>query len=271
MINNEIIIYFNELSNSSALRYDGMNPIVIKKNAVFLSNQLCYIFNLSFEKGLYPSRLKNAIVASIFKSGSRNDPKNYWPISVLSIFAKLLERIFFKRLSSFAEKNLLLHYNQFGFWSNISTNLAIANVVLSLINKINVKKHTAFMLFDLKKAFDLVNHKLLINKLSHYGIRGLPLQWMISYLSGLSQKWKINNLLSSQQVVSSGVPQGSCLSSLLFILFINDIFHLEGQDIEIYLYADDTAAIFPADSDDKLQFLISQFLAKYQKWYLELL
>ena len=121
------------------------------------------------------------------------------------------------------------------------------------------------MLFDLKKAFDLVNHKLLINKLSHYGIRGLPLQWMISYLSDYCQKCKINNLLSSQQVVSSGMPQGSCLSSLLFILFINDIFQLEGQDIEIYLYADDTAVIFSAGFDDKLQFLISKFLAKYQK------
>ena len=107
------------------------------------------------------------------------------------------------------------------------------------------------MLIDLKKAFDLVNHKLLINKLSHYGIRGLPLQWMFSYFSDCSQKCKINNLLSSQQVVSSGVPQGSCLSSLLFILFINDIFQLERQDIEIYLFADDTAVIFSADSDDK--------------------
>ena len=125
------------------------------------------------------------------------------------------------------------------------------------------------MLFDLKKAFDLVNHKLLINKLSHYGIRGLPLQWMISYLSDRGQKCKITNLLFSQQVVSFGVPQGSCLSSLLFILFINDIFQLERQDIEIYLYADDTAAIFSADSDDKLQFLISQFSVKYKKWCLD--
>ena len=82
MTNNEIIICYNELSNSSALSYDGMNPIVIKKNAVFLANQLCYIFNLSFEKGLYPSRLKNSIVAPIFKYGSRNDPENYRPISI---------------------------------------------------------------------------------------------------------------------------------------------------------------------------------------------
>ena len=82
MTNNEIIICFNELSNSSALSYDRMNP---KKNAVLLANQLCYIFNLSFEKRLYPSRLKNSIVAPIFKSGSRNDPENYRPISILSI------------------------------------------------------------------------------------------------------------------------------------------------------------------------------------------
>ena len=163
-----------------------MNPIVIKKNAVLLANQLFYIFNLSFEKGLYPLRLKNAIVAPIFKSDFRNDPENYRPISILSIFAKLFEKLFFKRLSSFAEKNHLLHSNQFGFQSNISTNLTTVNVVSSLISKNNVKKHTAFMLFVLKKAFDLVNHKLLINKLFHYGIRGLPLQWMISYLSDRS-------------------------------------------------------------------------------------
>ena len=104
MTNNEIIICFNELSNSSALSYGGKNPIVIKKNAVLLANQLYYIFNLSFEKGLYPSRLKTAIVAPIFKSGSRNDPENYRPISILYIFAKLFEKLFFKRLSSLAEK-----------------------------------------------------------------------------------------------------------------------------------------------------------------------
>ena len=140
MTNNEIIIFFNELSNSSALSYDGMNPIVIKKNAVLLAIQLCYIFNLSLEKGLYPSRLENAIVAPIFKSDFRNDPENYRPISILSIFAKLLEKLFFKRPSSFADKNHLLHLNQFDFRSNKSTNLAIANVVSSLINRNNVKK-----------------------------------------------------------------------------------------------------------------------------------
>ena len=115
MNNNEIIICFNELANSSALSYDGINSIVIKKNAVLLANQICYIFNLSFKKGLYPSRLKNAIVAPIFKSDSRNDPENYRSISILSIFAKLLKKLFFQRLSSFVEKNHLLHSNQFGF------------------------------------------------------------------------------------------------------------------------------------------------------------
>ena len=91
------------------------------------------------------------------------------------------------------------------------------------------------MLFDLKKAFDLVNHKLLINKLSHYGIRGLPLQWMISYLSDRSQKCKINNLLSSQQVVSSGVPQSFCLSSLLFIYLLTIYFNWKDKTLK-YTY-----------------------------------
>ena len=111
-----------------------------------------------------------------------------------------------------------MHPHQFGFRSNYSTRDAIAHVISSLMSKM----HTALALLDLKKAFE-INHKLLLDKMHHYGIRGLPLAWMSSYLNNRSQKTKVNNILSGQKPISAGVPQGSILGPLLFINYFNFI------------------------------------------------
>ncbi len=135
-----------------------------------------------------------------------------------------------------------------------------------MIPKVNTGTPVIFALIDLKTAFDLINHTLLLAKLKHYGIRGLPLQWLSSYLHNRKQKTKVNNKYSDFQPISAGVPQGSILGPLLFILFINDIFQLQANNIEIYLYADDTAIIFSADNDMALQLLVNDFFIKYAAW-----
>ena len=147
-----------------------------------------------------------------------------------------------------------------------STNLALAHVLSSLISKINSNNPVVLALLDLKKAFDLINHKLLINKLNAYGIRGLPLKWLSNYLTDRFQKTKVNNIFSTNKPISAGVPQGSILGPLLFILFINDVFQFNDVNVEIYLYADDTAIIFYANSDVMLQLVIDNFFEKYAKW-----
>ena len=174
----EIITTMKTLSNSRAFGSDGFDPLIIKDNIIHLSNQLEYIFNMSFTNGVLPNLLKSAIISSIYKGGNNCDAGNYRPISILTIFSKLLEKIFYNRLIQFVNSNSVLKSNQFGFQTGKSMSSAIAHVTSVLINKTNNNKHTAFVLLDLKKAFDLVNHELLLTKLSHFGIRGLPLAWL---------------------------------------------------------------------------------------------
>ena len=162
--------------------------------------------------------------------------------------------------------NSILNSNQFGFRTGKSTSFATARVTAVLINKINNNKHAAFVLLDLKKAFDLINYELLLTKLSHYGIRGLPLAWLRSFLSHRRLKTKVNNSYSSFEYISAGVPQGSIVSPLLFILFINDIFQLCTNNIDIFLYADDTTILFSADNDAELLAIIDTFFSKYATW-----
>ncbi len=263
---NETISTFASLSNTRATGTDGLSPELIKCNAASLSHQLTYIFNLSFSQGVFPKLLKSAIVVPIFKGGSHVDPSNYRPISILTTFSKLLEKLFYNRLLKFINNNNTLHNNQFGFRSNKSTSMAIANVLSSIIDKSNSNKKVVFVLLDLKKAFDFINHDLLTVKLKHYGIRGLPLSWITSYLSHRSQKTKVNGSFSNPHFITAGVPQGSIISPLLFNLFINDVFQFNSTNCEIYLYADDTAVILTANSEPELQTLANNFFARYCAW-----
>jgi hypothetical protein len=166
-------------------------------------------------------------------------------------------------LISFIDLNNVLHFNQFGFRKNKSTSLALANIISNLIHKCNSCLKTVFALLDLKKAFDFINHDLLLMKLKHYGIRETPLCWLTSYLTGRTQMCKVKQSFSNIQPVSAGVPQGSILGPLLFILFINDVFQFQSPGVEIILYADDTAIIFSASDNVLLQGVVDKFFANY--------
>jgi hypothetical protein len=177
----DIIHAFASLSNSNAIGSDGFLPDIIKQNAVHLSHQVAYIFNQSFLQGVFPKLLKSALVIPVYKNGSHSDPSNYRPISILTVFSKLLEKLFYNRLIAFIEKYEVLHSNQFGFRKSKSTSTALACVLSSLLNKSSSNTKTILALLDLKKAFDFINYDLLISKLKHYGIRGTPLLWLMSY------------------------------------------------------------------------------------------
>ena len=161
--------------------------------------------------------------------------------------------------------NNFLHVNQFSFRSNKSTSTALANVLTSLISKINDKKCTIFTLLNLKKAFDLINYDLLLAKLQFYGIRGLPLTWVKSYLYGRRQKTKVKGNFSTYKSKTAGVLQGSIFGPLMFILCIYDVFQFCSKNVEIYLYADDTAIIFHPDCDDELQLIVDDFFKNYDQ------
>ena len=177
---------------------------------------LCHIINISFATGVFPDILKIAKVHPLHKGGSTLDPNNFRPISLLSIFDKIIEKLMHKRLYEFLEVNNILFENQFGFRKNNSTVYALMEITEKIKESIDNNKLGCGIFIDLKKAFDTVNHKILLSKLEHYGIRGNLLSWFESYLTDRKQFVSFNGENSDPKDILCGVPQGSVSGSATF-------------------------------------------------------
>ena len=203
------------------------------------SNNLTKNYNRAIQTGVHPHAMKLAQVIALYKKGARYDPNNYRPISLLSIFDKIFEKILCKRLISSLERNKILHCHQYGFRKFYSTLLALIEVTDLIKRFLDEKQYVIGIFIDFRKAFDTVNHDILLDKLECYGIRGHADKFLRSYLTNRRQYTLVNGIKSNCGNVNCGVPQGSVLGPLLFLLYINDIKHAIGCD-NVKLFADDT-------------------------------
>ena len=225
------------------------------------------IFNLSFSTGTHPEKLRISKVIPVFKKGSRLSVCNYRPISLLSNLNKILEKLMFSRVYNFLEKYNCIYKLQFGFRLKHNTNHALINITETIRTALDNNKTVSGIFVDLQKAFDTVNHEILLEKLKHYGIRGITNEWFKSYLTNRRQYVSIYGYDSDVKVLSHGVPQGSVLGPLLFLLYINDL-HFAIKHSNVYHFADDTNLLHINESFKKTQKFLNIDLKYLHKWLL---
>ena len=262
----EIEKLINNLPNKTSSGFDNINNILLKKLSKDISPILTDIFNLSIRTGIFPDIMKLAEVVPLFKAKERTYPENYRPISLLMTISKILEKIVYKQTYSFLQKYEILYKSQYGFRSSHSCENAITELVGHISKSKELNKYTVALFLDLSKAFDTLEHTVLLKKLEIYGIRGPLLDWYGSYLSNRKLMAKCNNTLSENYDIRYGTPQGSCLGPLLFIIFCNDL-HLHLTFLSCIQFADDTTLYCSEKSLRLVECNFSHDLVTIYDWF----
>ncbi|XP_046973307.1 uncharacterized protein LOC124539974 [Vanessa cardui] len=262
----EIQTIINNLNVNSSSGIDNITTKSLKCINNLVCEDLSHCINKCIKEGVFPDSLKIAKVSPIHKSGGKTDPGNYRPISVLPALSKVFEKIIHVRLNNYLKNIDFLYKQQYGFRKNSNTLSATIDLVNKIKNNIDQKKLVLGVFIDLKKAFDTVSHNILINKLTNIGIHGSALKLLTSCLTNRQQIVKIKNIKSTPKMITCGIPQGSILGPLLFLIYINDISHLDLSG-EVSLYADDTCLFYFEDSIEILLAKAQNDLDKLHEWF----
>jgi len=210
------------LDSSKAIGHNDIPVKYIKKVAEYIYQPLSFLFNTSIQSGIFPEGMKTAKVIPIHKGGDKEIVSNYRPISLLPTFSKLFEKLTCTALTDHLENNNLLYDYQFGFRKRRNTTLAAVDFVTRLTDSIDSGNLSIGVFLDLSKAFDTVSHEILLDKLSYYGLTPNALRWFESYLTKREQYVCIEDFNSNPKPVTCGIPQGSALGPVLFLIFVND-------------------------------------------------
>ena len=256
---------FIALKSNKSPGFDEISPDVIKFVVHAVIKPFKYICNLSLKNGVFPETLKVAKVTPIFKSGEEELVNNYRPISVLSCFSKIFERVMYNRLYSFLVENDILYNKQFGFQKEHSTEHAVLQLTNQILQSFNQDKFTIGVFIDLSKAFDTVDHNILLKKLSFYGVRNNNLKWFKSYLSNRKQFISTDEGNTDMETITCGVPQGSILGPLLFLIFVNDL--TQATSLDPIMFADDTNLFYSNKDITTLFEVVNKELVNINTWF----
>lgn len=261
----EIEDIISSLNSKKSPGFDNISVSIVKTVKYEISSIISKLVNLSFISGIIPEKMKIAKVKPIYKSGSKDDMENYRPISLLPIISKIMEKTMNKRLHDYLEATKYLYKHQYGFRKSCDTESAVLDVVTEFQMQLDANKMCGLLSIDLRKAFDTVNHEILLNLLYQLGIRGIVHKWFHNYLSGRKQFVYQGTVSSRANEIICGVPQGSILGPVLFLIYINSIINIKLKG-KVYMFADDTTLIYSADSIQQIRNAIESDLSVLSSW-----
>jgi hypothetical protein len=263
---NEILQTINSLKPKKSTGHDNISCHFIKATKDSISKPISLLINKSLEVGIVPEAFKMAKVIPIYKSKDKESFTNYRPISLLSSLSKILEKIVHKRVYHFLQLHSIFFPSQYGFRPKHSTTNAVCEFISNTLNSLDNNQTTLGVFLDLSKAFDTIDHNILLHKLSHYGIRGIALDWFKSYLSNRKQYVSYKGSSSRSHEITCGVPQGSVLGPLLFIIYTNDL-PISLTYSKCVLFADDTTIYYSSDNIDNIYLKINEDLKSVADWF----
>ena len=263
----KVVKLLKGLSNCKAAGLDKISGKILKVAANTIAPSLTHIFNHGLISNCFPYEWKMARLVPIHKKGPRNLTENYRPISILPAISKIMERIMYDQIYQYLSDNSLLSEHQFGFRKFHSTASALLDSTNSWYVNMDRKKFNLVVLLDLKKAFDTIDHGILLSKLELYGITGSALSMIRSYLSDRNKKCQLGDLMSTERRVTCGIPQGSILGPLFFLVYINDLPECLNQATP-RLFADDTNLTVAGESIQEIELNMNSDLACISEWLL---
>ena len=255
----------NIVSDLESGKASDISIPLLKKSSTLLLDHITKYYSSFMERGIFPVILKRGSITPIYKKSDPRYLDNYRPVSTLPIFGKILEKILYSRLYNYFTSKGIIHKNQFGFRKNHSTSHAVNYSVNHVLDHLDSKHHVIGIFLDLSKAFDTISHSKLLKKLDFYGVRGKCLDIIASYLSDRQQYTNFQGSLSSELPVDYGVPQGSVLGPLLFLVYINDIAHVSERD-EFVMFADDTNIFISGENEREVHECANEVLKNVEEF-----
>ena len=268
----EIRSFVADLPSKHSSGSDNISNVLLKDLIPYLCEPLCILINKSLESGVFPNLMKLAEVVPLYKGKSGDQETNYRPISLLTTMSKVMEKVVYKRVYDFLTSTGQICDTQYGFRSKHSCDHAVAQVVGTILKNLENKRITVSVMLDLSKAFDTIEHWIMIEKLELYGVRGVCLDWFKSYLEHRQMRVRCRvtstqeEVLSDNHTVNYDTLQGSCLGPLIFLIFVNDM-QLHLTDVDSVQFADDTTIIFSHRNPNYLKYCVERELEVLNDWF----